>query len=150
MRVGDFCSHSVVTCRHATRVVELARIMRDQHVGAVVIVEPQAGARPRPVGVVTDRDLVVQVMAQTADPELLLVGDLLVADLVSARVSESVYKAARLMSVNGVRRLPVVDERGGLVGIVVADDLIRAMAEVMVDASRTAQQQVARERLTRP
>lgn len=149
MRIGEICTRSVVTCSRATRVADLARMMRDQHVGAVIIVEPEPGGRPRPVGIVTDRDLVVQVIAKGADPEALLAGDLAVGELVRAGEADTVYDAVWQMRGHGVRRLPVVDDCDGLVGVLAADDVIRVLAESMADVARTSPQQIARERLTR-
>jgi len=149
MRVGEICTRSVVTCCRETRVLELAAMMRDQHVGAVVVVEPRTGLRPRPVGVITDRDLVVQVMARGADPETLLAGDLLIGPLVQACESETVYDAVWHMRGKGVRRLPVVDEQDGLVGIIATDDVMPALAQAMVDMSRTFPLQIQREQQRR-
>lgn len=149
MRISEICTRSVVTCRRATRVAELARMMRDQHVGAVIIVEPEPGGRPRPVGIVTDRDLVVQVMAKGADPETLVAGDLVVGELLRAREGETVYDAVWQMRGRGVRRLPVVDDSDGLVGVLAVDDVIRVLAESMADVAQTSPHQIARERLTR-
>lgn len=149
MRIGDICTRSVVTCRRDTRVAELARMMRDRHVGAVIVVEAKNSGRPRPIGVVTDRDLVVQVMAKGADPETLAAGDLVVGELARANEAESVYDAVWHMRRKCVRRLPVVDDRDGLVGILAVDDVVRALAEAMADVSHTAPQQLDRERLTR-
>lgn len=149
MRIADICTRSVVTCRRDTRVAELARMMRDRHVGAVIVVEPQDSGRPRPIGVVTDRDLVVQVLAKGADAETLAAGDLLVGDLVRANEAESVYDAVWHMRGKGIRRLPVVDDRDGLVGILAVDDVVRVLAETMADVSRTAPQQLDHERLKR-
>lgn len=149
MRIGEICNRSVVTCRRDTRVSELARMMRDQHVGAVVVVDSQEAPRPRPVGVVTDRDLVVQVMALGADPESLLAGDLLVGDVARANEAETVYDAVWHMRGKGVRRLPVVDSHDGLVGVIAVDDVTRVLAEALLEVTRTAPHQIAHERRKR-
>lgn len=149
MRIGEICSHSVVTCRRDTRVAEIAKMMRDRHVGAVVVVEALDDQGPRPIGIVTDRDLVVQVMANGANPEALQAGDIMAAVLTRANEGETVYDAVWHMRGKGVRRLPVVDERDRLVGILAADDVMRALAEAMMEVSRTAPLQIARERVVR-
>jgi len=149
MRIEEICSHSVVTCRRDTRVAEVAKMMRDRHVGAVVVVESPDDQRPRPIGILTDRDLVVQVMASGVDANTLLAGDLVAGVLTRANEAESVYDAVWHMRGKGVKRLPVVDERDGLVGILAADDLMRVLAEAMVEVSRTTPQQIERERHNR-
>lgn len=145
MRVGDICSHTVVTCRRDTRVAEVARMMRDRHVGAVVVVEPLSDQRPCPVGIVTDWDLVAHVMARGADPEALLAGDLLAGLTTHASERDTVHEAVWHMRGQGVRRLPVVDEQNGLVGLLAADDLMRALVQAMVDVSCTGPLQIERE-----
>jgi len=149
MRIGEICSRTVVTCRRDTRVTEVAKMMRDRHVGAVVVVESPGDQRPRPVGILTDRDLVVQVMAKGANPDELLAGDLVAGLLTRASERETVYDAVWHMRGHGVRRLPVVDDHDGLVGILAADDVMRVLAEAMMDVSRTVPVQIERERVTR-
>ena len=89
MRIGEICTRSVVTCGRDTSVLELAQLMRDHHVGAVIVVDEHEG-KLAPVGVVTDRDLVVEVMAKGVNPDLLRAGDLIVRDLATAFESELV------------------------------------------------------------
>ena len=149
MRIGDICSHSVVTCRRDTRVAEVAKMMRDRHVGAIVVVDSRTDQRPCPVGILTDRDLVVQVMAQGVNTDDLLAGDLIGGLLTRANERETVYDAVWHMRGHGVRRLPVVDEHDGLVGILAVDDVMRVLAEAMVDVSRTVPQQIEKERSVR-
>ncbi|HEY9024375.1 MAG TPA: CBS domain-containing protein [Burkholderiaceae bacterium] len=149
MRIGEICSRSVVTCRRETRIADLARMMRDQHVGSVVVVEAQDGPRPRPVGVVTDRHIVVQVVAAGADAASLVAGDLIVGGLVRANESETLHDALWHMRGRGIRRLPVVDDHDGLVGVITADDLTRALAEALLDLAGTSSHQIASERARR-
>lgn len=146
MRIGQICRRSVVTCGRDTSAYELAQLMRDRHVGDVIVVEP-AGDGARPIGIVTDRDLVVRVMAAGVDPGLLRAGDMIVGDLVTAEECEFVYEAVWHMRSQGVRRLPIVDGRSGqLVGIVTADDVTLFLAAELTDVARTVPSQVERER----
>jgi len=93
--------------------------MRDRKVGCLVVVR-----NGRPSGVVTDRDLVVRVLAQGIDPTSAYIRDFVTYDPVTVSVDETIETAAERMRLHGVRRLPVVDERGDVVGIVTADDLL--------------------------
>jgi CBS domain-containing protein len=149
MRIGDICTRSVVTCRRDTRVAELARIMRDQRVGAVIVVDPKDGESPQPVGVVTDRDLVVRVMAKGLDPEAAAAGDLLERSLGQANETDSLREAVRRMRELGVRRLAVVDHFDALVGVIAADDVARALADLLQDLSQVAKRQNGRKRRAR-
>jgi CBS domain-containing protein len=148
MRVGEICRSPVVTCRRETGVPELASMMREHHVGAVIVVEERDGLTA-PVGIVTDRDLVVHVLAERLDPALLHAGDLLSGHLVTIDHREGVYEAIWQMRSQRVRRLPVVDARCELTGIVTMDDVTRFLAEELGDLARVVPQQIECEDRTR-
>jgi CBS domain-containing protein len=125
MTAGDICTRDVVVALKTEMVVDLARRMRTSHVGAVIIVENHLGHH-RPIGIVTDRDIVVSAVA--GDPEhltYLLADDMMTTDLVTAASDESLEEALQKMQRSGVRRLPVVDREGDLVGVVTLDDLLK-------------------------
>ena len=125
MTVGDICNRSVVIAPKTEMIVDAAKRMRTSHVGDLVVVENRNG-RHFPVGIVTDRDIVISVVA--GDPEhltYLLVSDVMTSDLVTAKEQESTEAALKKMQQYGVRRLPVVDEDGALVGILTLDDVLR-------------------------
>ena len=90
MRIGDLCTRSVVTCRRDTSALELAQLMRDRHVGDVIVVDVDAGGST-PVGIVTDRDMIVRIMAKGVDPNLVRADDLITDGLVTAIGQEGVY-----------------------------------------------------------
>ena len=116
MRIGDVMTEAVVTApRHAT-VGDVAELMRDRNVGSVVICE---GGRP--VGVITDRDLALAVVADRVDPDT-QVGAHASRPIVTGEVEMHIEEAVALMIQHRVRRLPVTDG-AGLVGIVTIDDL---------------------------
>lgn len=144
MSIGEFCNREVIVVEPSCTVLEAARLMRQHHVGSLVIVASDAGVN-RPVGVVTDRDLVVEVMAAGLDPGAVLIGEVVSEALCSVRESEGVFETMRLMRDQGVRRLPVVDDRGGLQGIFSIDDLIALLAEEMNEVSRLIVHEQAKE-----
>lgn len=148
MHIGEICTRPVVTCPRGTSALELARLMRERHVGAVVVVDELDG-RSTPVGVVTDRDLVIEVMACGVDPELLLAGDLIVAEPATAVETELVFDAIWHMRRKGIRRLPVVDANSRLVGIVTTDDVTRFLAEQLTAVTCIVPSQVRREEANR-
>ena len=145
MHIGEICTRAVVTCRRGTSALELARLMRDRHVGDVVVVDDLDGVAV-PVGIVTDRDLVVQVMARGGDPASLQAGELMAADLVTAVESEVVYDAIWHMRSQGVRRLPVVDARNRLLGVLTDVDVTRFLAAELTELARIAPRRGQRER----
>ncbi len=148
MSVGGVCIREVVVAGRKDSVAELARLMRRHHVGDVVVVEEVAGL-PRPVGIVTDRDLVVEVLARGVAPDSLTAEDVMSFRLLTARESDGLWETLQRMKAKGVRRVPVVDEGGALVGILSADDLLDLLAEELSDLVQVIRREIARERESR-
>ena len=144
MSVGQYCNRHVITTETATEIREIARLMRHHHVRAIVVVERRDDAE-YPVGIVTDRDLVVEVLAQSLSPEIVTVGDIMSGKLLTAREDDNFWRTLDRMSAKGVRRLPVVDEKGALLGILAIDDVLTALAVGFSDVSRLVQREIARE-----
>jgi len=128
MSVGAFCNREVVVTGPETGIVELAKLMRQFHVGDVVVVEESNGLR-KPVGIVTDRDLVVEVIAGEVDFAPLRARDVMGGHLLVAREKDSIWETMKLMAAQGIRRVPVVDAHGTLAGILSLDDLLELLAE---------------------
>jgi CBS domain-containing protein len=143
--VAQICTRHVVTCPPEASALEMARLMRERHVGDVVVVERRGDGKAVPVGIVTDRDLAVEVLAQGLDPQLPTARDLMGREIVTVTGSEPVHDALLQMRTRGIRRLPVVDALGALVGVVTADDALRFLAESLTEVARIAAQQVHRE-----
>jgi CBS domain-containing protein len=127
MSIREICNRSVVCATPDMSAVDAARLMRQHHIGNVVVVDRLDGDR-RPQGVVTDRDIVVEVVATGVDPAMIRLGDMLAGRLVTADESTSYAETIRLMALHGVRRLPVVNSSGVLEGIVSVDDLLPQLA----------------------
>jgi len=147
MTVGDLCTRIVITAEPHETVVEAARRMRDRHVGTLVVVTD--GDR-RPIGLVTDRDLVVSALAQSPDRiDSLEVGDVMSRDLVTALATESVDDALKRMREHGVRRLPVVSSDGLLEGLVSFDDIVEQLSEGLTTLAGLVASEQKHERLAR-
>ncbi|ELY48539.1 CBS domain-containing protein [Natronolimnohabitans innermongolicus] len=124
MPVDNLARSDVVTAATDTSVQELATTMQAESVGSVVISDDG-----EPVGIVTDRDLTLEVIASGADPNDLTAEDVMSTDLCTIDRGAGFYKATELMSEHGVRRLPVVDSGGELAGIITVDDLNELLAD---------------------
>lgn len=144
MSVGQYCNRHVITTDSATEIREIARIMRHHHVGTVVVVE-RRGDKDYPIGIITDRDLVVEVLAQNLSPETVTVSDVMSNQLITAREDDNFWRMLDRMSAKGVRRLPVVDDDGALVGILTVDDILTALAVGLSDMTRLVQREIAKE-----
>jgi CBS domain-containing protein len=137
MNVGTICSRKVITASPQLDVQSAAELMRQEHIGFLVIVPEEPSGPQPPLGVLTDRDIVIAVVAKRADPALLKVGDVMSMQPVVAGESEAVDTALRTMRRAGVRRLPVVNARGEVVGVLSFDDLLEFVANEMDSLSTT-------------
>ncbi|HEX9684488.1 MAG TPA: CBS domain-containing protein [Burkholderiales bacterium] len=149
MTIGDICTRNTVITTRDTTVAAAAQLMRQQHVGALVVVDQVNGTQRVPVGIVTDRDAVVEVMATGLDPKTITVGDIMDQELVTARESEGVLETMQIMRYKGVRRLPIVGKSGELIGIVSIDDLLEVLAEEISELAKVVAREQARETATR-
>ncbi|HAU1152464.1 TPA: CBS domain-containing protein [Legionella pneumophila] len=130
MRIGEFCNRDVVVMNGDESVKQAAELMRTHHVGDIVLVEELKGHQV-PIGIITDRDLVVEVMALDVNPEELAVQDIVTRSVLVAREEDSLIDSLELMKEKGVRRLPVVDNNHVLVGIITIDDITELLAEML-------------------
>lgn len=148
MPVSEICNREVIIVRRDDTVHEAAKLMRQHHVGDVVVVEERKGMRV-PVGIVTDRDLVVEIMAPAVEQMVITVGDIMGPNLVTVKESMGIYESIQYMRSEGVRRLPVVDSEGGLVGILTLDDLLELLAEELLELSRLVKYEQKKESIRR-
>jgi len=149
MKIGNFCTRDVARATPQTSLREASLMMRNRHVGALVVVET-AGGVERPLGVVTDRDIVVAVVAPGAQPDAIRVGDVMPPRVVTVGEDEGLFEAFRKMAEHGVRRLPVVAANGRLAGIVTADDLLGVVAAELGGFAAALRRGGERERAARP
>jgi CBS domain-containing protein len=134
MAVTLISNPNVSTINADESVVTAASLMRQEHVGDLIVVE-QRGSANVPIGVLTDRDIVVGVVAKRVPPDNVTVGDAMTRDLLTVREDTSIEFALREMRRYGVRRAPVVRANGDLVGVISIDDVVQHLA---VQLSRLA------------
>lgn len=149
MSVGQFCNRETIIVRKQDSIVATAKLMRQNHVGSVVVVEDSEGIA-RPVGIVTDRDLVLEVLAAELDPETVTIGDLVSHELVAAGEKDGIWETLQRMRKQGVRRMPVVNSDGALVGIIAVDDLLEILAAEFSEVTKVLAREQMREEQTRP
>lgn len=149
MNIGSICTRTVVTVDQAAPLVEAARLMREHHVGALVVTRQTADGGAV-VGVVTDRDLAVEAMARALDVHAVPVGQLLRAPVVAAAETAALDQAASLMEAHGVRRVLVTGAQGELTGILSLDDLLVALAAQVGVLAQAVRSGIDEEARTRP
>ena len=150
MSVGEICNREVVVIDRGASVYEAARMMRNHHVGSLVVVDVNSTTPKRPVGIVTDRDLVVEIMAKEVPESVLTTGDIIAPELLTARETDGVWETIMRMRAMGVRRLPVVDTGGNLSGMLTMDDLLKFIADELSDLVRLVRREQKREKDIRP
>jgi CBS domain-containing protein len=148
MAIGEICNREVVVVQRQENILEAARLMRQHHVGDVVVVEERGGVRI-PVGIVTDRDLVVEVIATEVDQSAFTVGDIMSPELATIREDAGVFETIEYMRAKAVRRMPVVSESGALVGILALDDLLELLAEELLALAKLARHEQKKETINR-
>lgn len=144
MSILEFCRRDFAIVEKNSTVIEAARRMRELHVGDVVVCENSDG-HFKPVGILTDRDIVVGVVAMEIPIDAVRVEDVMTPNLVTAPVDTDVAEVIRLMETYGVRCLPVVDEKGALAGVVTSADLLGGLGEEILALSRLPARQIEKE-----
>ncbi|MDV6341017.1 CBS domain-containing protein [Nitrosomonas sp. Is35] len=149
MSVGEICNREVIVIQRDATIVEAAKLMRQFHVGAVIVVEKRDG-RQIPAGVVTDRDLVVEVVATELDAAVITVGDIMAAEVFTIKENTPSSEAIEFMRRKTIRRLPVVDESGELTGILTLDDALQLLSEELLDLAKLVRYEQKKETRHRP
>jgi CBS domain-containing protein len=139
MKVGEICNREVIFAEEDDRVSEAARLMREHHVGSLIVV---AKGDTR---VLTDRDIVVEVLTAGLDYRTVTVGEIMSRDLISVREEDDILDAFKTMRRRGIRRLPVLTRSGTLAGIVTIDDLLELLSEQFDDLVKAIGSEQSRE-----
>ena len=142
MRVGDICTRNVISVNADDSVYAAAQKMREQHVGDVIVVKDD---QERCIGILTDRDITIEIVANRIDPETLSVRDIMSDEVLMVDEDEDILEAMEMMSRAGVRRLPVMNEARALSGVISVDDIIGTLAEGLLEVSTLAHRQRHRE-----
>jgi CBS domain-containing protein len=137
MSIGELCNREVMFAIRKTSITEAAQLMRQYHVGDLVVVDLVEGKRV-PVGIVTDRDIVIEIIGDSLSVDDFTVGDIMRQQLISVQEKDGVIETIRLMRAHGIRRIPVIDEEGGLAGIVSVDDMLDLLAGELTELAKVA------------
>jgi CBS domain-containing protein len=144
MDIGDICTRQPVTVPAGEPLSQVARLMHDRHVGTVIVVKRPLD-RVVPAGIITDRDVVRAQVEHHADLAMLDAERVMTREPLVVEERTPLQEGIRLMRTRGVRRAPVVDATGALVGIVSSDDIVAAIADELGDLARLIAAQPRRE-----
>jgi CBS domain-containing protein len=151
MNVTQICSRDVITVRKSDEIVVAARLMREKHVGYLVVVEPDfTGATQRPIGVLTDRDIVTAVVAQDANPRSFSVGDVMTRNPAVVSYTDTVSVALKEMRRIGVRRMPVIGSQGELTGVLSLDEILDSLSSELQSLAGAVRNERRVETVLRP
>lgn len=142
--IGEYCNREVVFATRSMSILEAAKLMRQHHVGDLVVVDETNGKRI-PVGIVTDRDMVIEIIAKSVDLNDFCVADIMSSQLVSVQNNETVLDTIQVMCAKGIRRIPIVNLKGELEGIMTAEDMLGILAEEMSGLARIPQSEKKKE-----
>lgn len=145
MKIGEVCNREVTFAYEHERLDDAAKLMRKHHVGSLIVVAKDDARGRVPVGILTDRDIVVEVLTGGLDYRTVTVGEVMTRDPVSVSEDEDVLEALRIMRRRGMRRLPVLARAGTLAGIVTIDDLLELFAEQLGDLVKAIASEQSRE-----
>jgi len=137
MGVVKCCREQVVAVSLDTPALDVAKTMGERSVGSVVVISGDN----KPRGILTDRDLAVRVMAQEKNPGEVRAEEIMTRDVVTFQDSMGIYEAIQKMTDAGIRRMPIVDDTGKLIGIVTMDDIIRMLGEEMAAIAKNIEKQ---------
>jgi CBS domain-containing protein len=146
--IGEICNREVVYVNRDVTVHAACKLMRHYHVGSLVVVDEAGGTRT-PVGIITDRDVVVEVDAMDLDAKVITAGDIMSAELVTVPEDLPTLKTIEVMRFKGVRRVPVVNSENRLVGIVTIDDLLEVLAEEITNIAHIVAREQSHEKQAR-
>ena len=132
MSAGEYCNREVVVVERSESVRSAIELMRAHHVGNVIVIE-RANGGSRPLGILTDRDIVIELLAKDVDLATVSVGDVMSDDLHTVHEDAKLLDATKVMRTKGIRRLPVVNTQGSLVGILAVDDILGLIMEQLSD-----------------
>jgi CBS domain-containing protein len=136
MSLERICSKTIVTISPDATVLEAAKLMHSKHIGCLVVTDDS-----RPTGILTDRDIVLKLVASDSKPGETAVKNIMTPNPTMVNVNYDVLDAARLMRNRGVRRLPVIDEHRHLLGIITMDDVLTAFGAELGDLAGAVQKE---------
>lgn len=147
MKLSELANKNPVTVSGNTTIAEAATLMRERHVGDLIVTDDNDIRKP--IGIVTDRDFVVGILAVGLDPKVLTVGDVMSQHLFAAIESDDADQAMAKMRREGIRRAPVVDDEGNLQGIFTLDDYLDHLAGITNTIRGLIRREQAQEERTR-
>ena len=148
MQASELCNRQVVTAARDMSIPDAARLMRDRHVGSLIVTDMRDG-RAMPVGILTDRDIVIEIISKEISVSEVTVGDIMTFALLKVTEDENIFDVAQRMRARGVRRVPVISRLGELIGIIAAEDILELLSEELSLLAKITTRETEQERAKR-
>ncbi len=130
MSLGNLCRREVVVVNQGTPIKEAVKFMEEKNIGSVIVV-----GSGKPLGIATDRDILLRVVNKGLDPEKSSVDDVMTREIVTLKEGMGLFEALEQVKGKGIRRFPIVDASGNLKGIMTLDDIIYLLGKEMADVA---------------
>jgi CBS domain-containing protein len=148
MKLSELCNNKVVTVTSEDTVFYACKLLRNEHVGCLVVVDLYEG-NSKPIGIITDRDVVVKVIAPDVVINKVLVKDVIDSKFITANINDDPHTALVLMRKHGIRRIPIINDTGELEGIITIDDLFEYLSNELNQLTRAIFMEQKREKVIR-
>jgi len=148
MQAAELCNREVITATRDMSIPDAARLMRDRHVGSLVVTDTSED-RVMPVGILTDRDIVIEMVAKDIALNEVTVGDIMTCAVLKVTEDDNIFDVAQRMRARGVRRVPVISRLGELIGIIAADDILELLSEELSLLARITTREAEQEKTKR-
>lgn len=142
MTIGKLCKREVITVSKEMSVHEAAGLMKKHNIGDIIIVDEENGAKP--IGIFTDRDIAIKIVAEELDPRSITIGDAVSEELLILKEYQHFQEALEMMCARGVRRAPIVDQHGKIIGIATVDDLILLLTDELGSLAKLIRRQISK------
>lgn len=142
MTIGKLCKCDVITASKNMSVQEAARLMKKHNIGDIIIVDEEKDGKP--IGIFTDRDIAIKIIAEEADPQSITVGDAMSEELLVLKDYQHFQESLDMMCAKGVRRAPIVDQHDKIIGIAAVDDLILLLIDELGSLAKLIRRQISK------
>lgn len=130
MGIGNLCHREIICVNPGTTVKEAAKLMGEKNIGSTIVVR-----EGKPIGILTDRDILLRVMNNGLDPEKTSVDEIMTEQIVTLREDTGLFEALQQIKGKGIRRFPIVDAKGNLQGIMTLDDILYLLGKEMAEVA---------------
>jgi len=149
MPISDLCSKNLICVVRGTSLQYAAQLMKQYHVGGIVVVNAGSEGNNKPVGIITDRDIVLEAVAENLNLET-HVDEIMSVNVCTVKLTDGIASVVEKMEMEGVRRMIVVDENGNACGLVSSDDILELVAKELNGLGKIVEHQVENERIFKP